>query len=88
MFDQFLDLAVLGIDVGTLEDPWQEARLPVLAFLDRVAAGAHGDETRQVEIFSAEAVGYPGTHARPDLARISTVQQQQGRLVVGNIRVH
>ena len=37
-------VGVLRVDVGALVDAGQEAGLPVLRLLDRVAARAHGDE--------------------------------------------
>ena len=64
-----LDLGVLRVDVGALVDAGQEAGLPVLRLLDRVAAGAHGDEAGQVLVLAAQAVGDPRAEARPDLPR-------------------
>jgi hypothetical protein len=59
VFDEFLDAGVFGVDVGALENAGEEAALPVLGFLDRIAAGAHGDEAGKVLVFRAEAVSDP-----------------------------
>ena len=59
VFDEFVEVAVLGVYVGALEDAGEEAGLPVLAFLDGVSAWAHDDEAGEVLIEGAEAVGDP-----------------------------
>ena len=41
VLDQLVELGVLRIDEGALKRAGQEARPPVLGFLDGVAAGAH-----------------------------------------------
>ena len=53
VLDQLLDRPCACVSMYV---PWidagQEAGLPVLRFLDRVAAGAHGDERRQVLVLA------------------------------------
>src|SRR5579859_3436400 len=88
VLDQLLDLRVLGIDVSSLINSRQKTRLPVLRFLDGIAAGAHRDESRQVLVVRTQAVGDPGTHAGADLTRVPAIHQHQRRLVIGNIGVH
>ena len=88
VLDQLVDVGVPGVDVGALVDARQERRLPVLRLLDRVAAGAHGDEAGQVLVLAAQAVGHPRTHARPRQPGLAAVHQQQRRLVVGHVGVH
>ncbi len=86
--DQFIDVGILRIDVGSLEGSGEEAGLPVLRFLDRVSAGAHNDEAGEVLVFAAKAIGDPRSHRRADLAGFAAVHQQQGRLMVRHIRLH
>ena len=88
VFDQLFDRRVLRVEIGPLEDPRQEAGLPVLRFLDRVAAGAHGDERGQILVLGAQPVGDPRTDAGADLPSRTAVHQQQRRLVVGHVGVH
>ena len=88
IFDQFLDLRVLRIDVHAFVHTRQEARLPVLRFLNRVSVRAHGDERGQVLILAAQAVAQPGTQAGPDLPRFATVHEEQRRLMVWHVGVH
>ena len=54
---------MLGVDVGALVHARQKTGLPILRFLNRVAAGAHGDEAGQVLILGSEAIGKPRAHA-------------------------
>ena len=79
---------VLRVDIGALIDAGQEGRLPVLRLLDRVSAGAHGQEAWQVLVVGAQAIGEPRPHARSHLDRVAAVHQQQRRFVVGDIGVH
>ncbi len=58
-------VCVLRVDVRALIDAGQEAGLPVLRFLNRIAAGAHGDERRQVLVLAAQAVRDPRPDAGP-----------------------
>ena len=88
VLDQSLDAGVLGVDVGSLIDAGEEGGLPVLGFLDGIAAGAHDDEPRHVLILGAEAVGDPGAERGPDLAGLAAVHEQQRGFVVGDIRLH
>ncbi len=77
IFDQLVEVGVAGVDVGALVDAGEEPGLPVLRFLDRVAARAHGNEAGQVLILGAETVGEPGTHRRPDEPGLAAVHQEQ-----------
>lgn len=54
--DELFDFDARRIQERTLVDAWQESRLPVLRTFDRVAAGRHGDEPRQIFIFATQAV--------------------------------
>ena len=85
VLDQLLDLGVLRIDVSALVNAGQEAGLPVLRFLDRITARAHGDEARQILVLGAESVSDPRTHARPNQARLAAIHQQQRRFMVRHI---
>ena len=82
------DVGVLRVDVRALIDAGQEAGLPVLRFLNRVAAGAHGDEAGQILVLGAQAVGEPRAHAGADQPGVAAVHQQQRRLVVRHVGVH
>ena len=88
VLDELLDRRVLRVDVRAFVDAGQEARLPVLRFLDRIADGAHGDERRQVLVLAAQAVAQPGAEAGPNLPGVAAVHQQQRRLVVRHVGVH
>ncbi len=88
VLDQLLDGVVLRVDIRSLVDSRQEARLPVLRFLDRVSARTHGDKGRQVLVFRSQAVNQPRTEARPNQPPVAAVHQQQRRLVIGNVGVH
>ena len=88
VLDQLLDFGVLRVDVGALVDAGQKAGLPVLRFLNRIAAGAHGDEAGQILIFGAEAVSDPRAHAGADQPGFAAIHQQQRRLVVRHVGVH
>ncbi len=88
VLDELLDPRVLRVDVSALENSRQETGLPVLRFLNRIAARTHHDETRQVLVLGAQTISDPGTHARPDQPRFAAVHQQQRRFVIGNVGVH
>src|SRR5204862_6090890 len=88
VLDQLVDLGVLGIDVSALINAWQESRLPVLRLLNRIAAGNHRNEARQIEIFRPETVRQPRAKARPNEARFAAIHQEQRRLMIGHLRVH
>ncbi len=88
VLDQSVDVGVLGIDVGALVHARQESRLPVLRFLDRVTAGTHGDESGQVLVLRAQAVGDPRSHAGANQPRLAAVHQQQRGFVVGHVGMH
>ena len=62
--DQFFDLGVLAVDIGSLVDAGQKPRLPVLRLGDREAAGAHHDEPGQVLVLGPEPVEHPRADAR------------------------
>ena len=53
VLDELLDLAMLRVHEGALKRAGQKTCLPILGILDRHAAGAHGDESRQVLILRA-----------------------------------
>ena len=78
----------LAIDVRALIDAGQKAGLPVLRFLDRIAAGAHGDERRQILVLRAQAVSEPRAHAGADQPGLAAIHQQQRRLVIRHVGVH
>ena len=59
VLDELFDLGVLRVDVGALINARKEAALPVLRFLDGIAAGAHRDEAGQILVLSAQTVGDP-----------------------------
>ena len=46
-------------------------RLPVLRFLNGIAAGAHDDEAWQVLVFAAQAIGHPRSHGGADHAGLA-----------------
>jgi len=75
--DELLDVRVPRIDVGPLEDAGEEARLPVLRLLQRVAAGAHRDEARKVLVLRAQPVSDPTPDARADLPRLAAVHEEE-----------
>ena len=56
--------------------------------MDGHPAGAHGDETGEVEIFRAESVVHPRTHTGPDLAGVATIHEHEGRFMIRDIGVH
>src|SRR5439155_2261060 len=68
VLDEFLDIGMPRIDVAALVDPREEGGLPVLRFLDWVAAGTHGDEAGQILVFGTQPVGDPRTETWPDEA--------------------
>ncbi len=88
VLDEFVQLAMLGVDVGALKSSWQKPGLPVLAFLNGITTGAHGDEAREILIQGAEPVGHPGPHAGTDETGFPAVHQEEGWLVVGDICMH
>src|SRR3954469_23245836 len=77
VLDELFDFLVLGVDVGALEDAREEAALPVLGFLDGVAAGAHDDEAGEVLVVGAEAVGDPGAHGGANQAGLAAVHEEE-----------
>src|SRR5438045_3713589 len=56
VLDEALEGGVARVDVSALVGAGQEAALPVLRLLDRVAARAHRDEAGQVLVLAAQAV--------------------------------
>ena len=78
---------MLRVDISALEDAGKEAARPVLGLLDRVAAGAHGDEAGEVLVLRPQAVGDPRAHAGPRHLRVAAVHQHERRLVVGDLRL-
>ncbi len=88
VLDQFFDAGVLRVDVGALIDAGQETAAPVFGFLDRVAAGAHGDEAGEVLVFGAQAVGDPGADAGAGHLGVAAVHQHERRLVIRHLRLH
>ena len=88
VFDEAVDVGKRGVDVITLIDAGEKTALPVLRFLDRVAAGAHGDEAGEILVFGAEAVGDPRAEGGAREAGVAAVHQHERRLVVGNVGVH
>ena len=88
VFDQLLDLSVLGIDVRALVDPRQKCRLPILGLGDRVATGAHGDEPGEILIFGPESVRHPGSKTGANLTGFATVHQKEGGFVIRDVRMH
>ena len=90
ILDQLGDFLVLGVDVRPLEHAGQETGLPVLRFLNRVAARAHRDEAGQVLVFGAQAVGTPATERRAaDKGLPGVHRHQRGtmRVAVGMARL-
>ena len=75
------------VDVRALVDAGQEAVAPQLRADDRLA-GTEDDEAGQVLVLGAQAVGQPGTHARPNRLHVAGVHHQQARLVIGIVGVH
>ncbi len=67
--DQLFDLGVPAVQVGSLVDPRQEGRLPVLRLGDGVAVGAHDEKAGQVLVLGAQSVKHPRSQAGPGLAR-------------------
>ena len=55
--------------------------------LDRIAARAHGDKSRQVLILGAKPIDHPGADARTHL-RLAAVHEHQARLMIRYIGVH
>ncbi len=88
VLNQIVDLSMLRIDVGPLVDTRQESALPILRFLNGIAARAHGDESGEILILRSQAIGDPGPHRRSNQPSLATVHQHQGRLMVGGIRMH
>ena len=88
MLDEFIDRRVLGVDMRALVNAGEKTGLPVLRFLNRVTAGTHDDETRQILVLAAEPVRDPRAHAWSDEPRLATVHQHERRLVVGHVGVH
>ncbi len=79
----------LAAALHALVDRRDEAAAPAaLAAAGLHAAGNEGDKPRQVLVFRAQAVGGPGAHRRPALARVAGEQQQLGRGVVELVGVH
>ena len=79
---------VWRVDVRPLVGARQKRRLPVLRFLNRIAAGAHGDETGQILIFAAQAVSDPRAETGPNLPGLAAVHKHERGLVVGHVGMH
>ena len=79
---------MLGVDVGALVNTRQESALPVLRFLNRIAAGAHHHKSGHVLVVAAQAVGHPRAEAGTHLARLAAIHEQQRRLVIGHVGLH
>lgn len=88
MFDEAVDVGKRGVDVIALINAGEKTALPVLRFLDRVAAGAHGYEAGEILVFGAEAVGDPRAEGGAREAGVAAVHQHERRLMVGNVGVH
>ena len=88
ILDQLLNLRGLRVDVSSLKDARQKSGLPVLRLLNRIAAGTHRDESRQVLILCPQSPGQPRADARSDQTRVAAVHQQERRLMIRHIRVH
>ena len=88
VFDEFLDAGLLRVDERALVDTGEEAGLPVFAVLDRITAGAHGDEAGEVLIFRAESVGDPGAEAGSALDGVTAVHEHEGWLVIRDVGLH
>ncbi len=88
ILDEFLDGGVLGVDVRALVDTGKESTLPVLRLLNGISPGAHGDEPGHILVFTAQTVGHPRSERGAHLSGFSAVHEQQGRLVIRNIRLH
>ena len=63
VFDDVLNLRVVGIHKGSLEGAGKEG-VGKISGIGR-AAGAHGDEAGQVLVFRAQSVKYPAANGRP-----------------------
>ncbi len=88
IFDELVQFGVLRIDVGALIDAGEERVGPVFGVLDRISAGAHGDEAGEVLVFRAQAVGDPGAHAGAGDLLIAAVHEHQRRLMIGDFGPH
>ena len=88
ILDQLIEFGVLRIDVRALIHTGQEPALPVLRFLDGIAAGAHGDEAGHVLVLASQSIRDPRTHARADHARLAAIHQKQRWLVIRHVRLH
>jgi len=88
MLDELLDLLMFTVDKGPLEGSGKKAGLPVLCTLDRIAPGRHRDEGRQVGILRSQSVGHPRSHAGTTEDGIPAIHEHEGRLVVGQFRLH
>ena len=88
VLDEFVDGVFLRVDVGALERARQKCAPPVFRALDRIAAGAHGDESGQILVLRAEPVGDPGAGRWPYQPRIAAVHQHQRWLVIRHVGAH
>ena len=88
ILDQLFDVGVLRVDVRALKHARQKTGLPVLRFLNRIAAGAHRHEGRQILILGPQAVRDPGAHAGANQPSFAAIHQQQRRLVIRHVGLH
>ncbi len=88
VLNELFDFRMLGIDVAALVVTGQESGLPILGFGDGIAPRAHGNESRQVLVFRAEAIGHPRTYAGPGKSGVAAVHQEQRSPVDRHVGVH
>lgn len=88
VFDEFFNFPMFGVDVGALEDAWEEGGLPVRGTAGGVTSGAEGYKTREVLIFRAETVGDPRTEAWAWHAGFAAIHKHQRRLMSGDVGSH
>ena len=77
VFDDVLNLRVVGIHEGALEGARKEG-VGKISGIGR-AAGAHGDKARQVLVFRAQPVKHPAADGRPYLLHLTGVLHVGGR---------
>src|SRR5262249_17459880 len=69
--DDFINLCMLAIDICALIYAGQKRGSPVLRGNNRIPAGAHDHEPRQVAVLAAEPVSHPATETRPRLPPVA-----------------
>src|SRR4051812_39661523 len=77
VLDQLIERWLARIDIRALVNPRQKRALPILDFLNRIAAGAHRNEAGEVLIFAAESVRDPRAEARAGHLGMPTVHQHE-----------